>query len=160
MDNPDELNKRLLGWSMGKATPLKHAFRAGTFPSIGWVRSPPAGYAGVTALHVWNKTWEVCFSLNFYISIFYWASLVAQMVKNPPAIWDTWVRSLSWEDLLEKGMPTHSSIPAWRIPWTEEPGVLQPTGLQRIRHDWTTNTTVFYMIINNQASVHVIFIYT
>ena len=46
------------------------------------------------------------------------ASLVAQLVKNPPAVWETWVRSLGWEDPLEKGMTTHSSILAWRIPWT------------------------------------------
>ena len=53
-----------------------------------------------------------------------WASLVAQMVKNPPTMQETWVRSLGWEDLLEKGKATHSSILAWRIPWTEEPGRL------------------------------------
>ena len=47
-----------------------------------------------------------------------WASLVAQLVKNPPAMWETWVRSLSWEDPLEKRMATLSSILAWRIPWT------------------------------------------
>ena len=47
--------------------------------------------------------------------------LVAQLVKNPPAMWETWVRSLGWEDALEKGMTTHFSILAWRIPWTEEP---------------------------------------
>ena len=47
-----------------------------------------------------------------------WASLEAQLVKNPPAMWDTWVRSLGWEDLLEKGKATHSSILAWRILWT------------------------------------------
>ena len=47
-----------------------------------------------------------------------WASLMAQMVKNPPAMWETWVRSLSWEDALEKGKATHSSILAWRTPWT------------------------------------------
>ena len=51
-----------------------------------------------------------------------WAFLVAQMVKNPPAMQETWVRSLGWEDPLEEGMATHSSILAWRIPWTEEPG--------------------------------------
>ena len=51
-----------------------------------------------------------------------WASLVAQMVKNLLAMWETWVRSLGFEDPLEKGMATHSSILAWRIPWTEEPG--------------------------------------
>jgi len=49
---------------------------------------------------------------------FSWASLVAQLVKNPPTMWETWVRSLSWEDLLEKGKATHASILAWRIPWT------------------------------------------
>ena len=48
------------------------------------------------------------------------------MVKNPPAMWETWVRSLGREDALEKGMATHSSILAWRIPWAEEPGGLQP----------------------------------
>ena len=47
-----------------------------------------------------------------------WASLVVQLVKNLPAMWQTWVRSLGWEDPLEKGKPTHSSILAWRIPWT------------------------------------------
>ena len=51
-----------------------------------------------------------------------WIFLVAQMVKNPPAMQETWVQSLGWEDPLEKGMATHSSIRAWRIPWTEEPG--------------------------------------
>ena len=64
-----------------------------------------------------------------------WASLVAQMVKNPPAIRETWVRSLGWEDPLEKGTVLHSSILAWRIPWTEEPGRLQYMGLQRVKHD-------------------------
>ena len=52
------------------------------------------------------------------------ASLVAQLVKNPPAMQETWVRSLGREDPLEKGMATHSSLLAWRIPWTEEPGGL------------------------------------
>ena len=66
------------------------------------------------------------------------ASLVAQLVKNPPAIWETWVLSLGWEDPLEEGMATHSSIPAWRIPWTEEPGGLQFLGSQRVAHDWVT----------------------
>ena len=47
-----------------------------------------------------------------------WASLVAQLVKNPPEMWETWARSLSWEGLLEKGKATHSIILAWRIPWT------------------------------------------
>ena len=64
-----------------------------------------------------------------------WASLVAQMVKNLPAMQEAWVRSLDWEDPLEEGMATHSSILTWRIPWTEEPGGLQSIGLQRIGYD-------------------------
>ena len=64
-----------------------------------------------------------------------WASLVAQLVKNPPAIRETWVRSLSRDNPLEEGMATHSSILAWRIPWTEEPGQLQSTGSQEVGHD-------------------------
>ena len=71
------------------------------------------------------------------------ASLVAQTVKNLPAMWETWVRSLSWEDPLEKEMATHSSIPAWRIQQTEEPGELQFMGLQRVKYDWTTNIFTF-----------------
>ena len=61
--------------------------------------------------------------------------LVAQMVKNLPAMWETWVQSLGQEDPLEKGMATHSSVLTWRIPGTEEPGGLQSVGLQRVRHD-------------------------
>ena len=57
------------------------------------------------------------------------------MVKNMPAKQETWVRSLGWEDPLEKGMATHSSILAWRIPWTEEPPGLQSTKLQRVGQD-------------------------
>ena len=63
------------------------------------------------------------------------ASLVAQMVKNLPAMQKTWVQFLGWEDPLEKGMATHSSTLAWEIPWTEEPGGLQSMGPQRVRHD-------------------------
>ena len=58
------------------------------------------------------------------------AFLVAQLVKNPPAMRETRARSLGWEDPLEKGLATHSSILAWRIPGTEEPGELQPMGSQ------------------------------
>ena len=58
--------------------------------------------------------------------------LLVQMLKNPPAMQESWVRSLGWEDPLEKGTATHSSILTWRILWTEEPGRLQYTGLQRV----------------------------
>ena len=57
------------------------------------------------------------------------------VVKNLAAMQETWVQSLGWEDPLKKEMATHSSILAWRIPWTEEPGGLQSTGSQRVRHD-------------------------
>ena len=63
------------------------------------------------------------------------ASLVAQMVKNPPALQKTQVQSLGREDALEKEMATHSSTLAWEIPWTEEPGRLQSMGLQRVGLD-------------------------
>ena len=62
-------------------------------------------------------------------------SLVAQTVKRLPAMWEAEVQSLGQEDILEKEMATHSSILAWRIPWTEEPGGLQSMGLQRVGHD-------------------------
>ena len=60
---------------------------------------------------------------------------MAQAVKNPPAMGEIQVQSLGWEDPLEKGIATHSTILAWRIPWTEESGGLQSIGLQRDRHD-------------------------
>ena len=63
------------------------------------------------------------------VYIYAWASLVAQMVKNPPAMWETWVGSLGCEDPLEKGKGTNSSILAWRIPWTKF------TGSRRVEHD-------------------------
>ena len=63
------------------------------------------------------------------------ASVVAQTVKNLPAMRETWVQSLGWEDPPEEGMATHSNILAWRIPWTQEPGRLQTMGSQKGRHD-------------------------
>ena len=64
-----------------------------------------------------------------------WASRVAQLVKNPPAVWEIWVQSLGWEDPLQKGKATHSSILAWRIPWT-----VYSMGSQRVGHDLATFT--------------------
>ena len=71
--------------------------------------------------------------LNRYL--IFLASLVAQTVKHLPTMWETQVRSLGWKDPLEKEMATHSSILAWKIPWTEEPGSLQSMGLQRVGHN-------------------------
>ena len=70
----------------------------------------------------------------------YRSLLVAQRVKNLPAMKETWVQSLGWNNPLEKGMAAHSSILAWRIPWTDELGGIQPMGSQRVRHDWVIHT--------------------
>ena len=64
---------------------------------------------------------------------------MTQTVKCLSAMLETWVRSLGWEDSLEKEMATHSSTLAWKIPWTEEPGRLQSTGSPRVGHDWATS---------------------
>jgi len=64
-----------------------------------------------------------------------WASLVAQIVKNLPAVQETWVRSLGWEDSQEEEMATQPSILAWEIPWTEKPGGPQSMGSHRVGHD-------------------------
>ena len=71
-------------------------------------------------------------------------SLVAQLVKNLPALWETWVWSLGRDDPLEKEMAIHSSILAWRIPWMKESGRLQPMVLQRVRNDWVISLS-FYL---------------
>ena len=74
--------------------------------------------------------------------------MAAQMLKNLPAMQETWIQSLGWEDPLGKGMATHSSILAWGIPWTEEPGGLPSMGLQRVGHDWVTNTNFYTLRLN------------
>ena len=80
-------------------------------------------YRSCTLIHPWN--W---LAIN-------WTSLVAQTVKHLPTMRETWVQSLGREDPLEKEMATHSSTLAWKIPWMEEPGILQSMGSQRVRHD-------------------------
>ena len=72
---------------------------------------------------------------------------MAQRSKRLPAMWETWVQSLDWEDPLEKEMATHSSILAWRILWMEEPGGLQSTGSQRVGHDWATSLSLSRLVI-------------
>ena len=84
---------------------------------------------------------------------------MAQMVKNPCAMQVTRVQSLSWEDPLKKGMATNSSIPAWRIPWTQEPGRLESMGSQRVGHAWrdvAVASLVEYGLSGPGASVAVI----
>ena len=76
--------------------------------------------------------------------------LGAQGVKYLPVMRETWVPSLDWEDPLEKGMTTHSSILAWRIPWSEESGGLQSMGSQRIGHDLATNISIFIFFTEHE----------
>ena len=73
---------------------------------------------------------------------------MAHRLKCLPPMWETWVQSLGWEDTLEKEMATHSSILAWRSPWTKEPGRLQSMGSQRVRHEWVTSFSLeFHNVI-------------
>ena len=81
------------------------------------------------------------------------ASLVAQMAKNLLTMQAIWVQSLGWEDLPEKEMATHSTIPAWRIPWMEEPGGLQSLGSQRVGHGWATSLSLSCYSLNAFNSI-------
>ena len=77
-----------------------------------------------------------------------WASLVAQLAKNLPAVQETWVWSLGWEDPLEKETATHSNILAWRIPWT-----VYSMGLQRVRYDWVTFISLVVHLLAFQTEI-------
>ena len=135
-----------------------------TFPSLGhtekWnkrqiIQSFPQA-------RVWSKTvsWLLkVYSINKYLlntCVVLWVSLVAQMVKNLPSMQEAWVQSLGQEE--EKGMATHSSILAWEIPWTEEPGGVQSMGSQRLGCDWVANTFPFTFLLcsvmDSQWSLH------
>ena len=102
-----------------------------------------------------SKSQDFSFHREFQnpISLSYLASLVAQMGKNLSTMQETQVRSLGREDALGKETATHSSLLAWRIPWTEQPGGLQSRGSQRAGHDWVTNTHISYLAASrNQQS--------
>ena len=86
----------------------------------------------------WIISWHLCPKLWGNIR----ASLVAQTVKCLPTMWETWVRSLGWEDPLEKEMATYSSTLAWKTPWIKEPGRLQSMWSQRVGHDWATSLSL------------------
>ena len=114
---------------------------------LAWKIPCPVGYS------LWvskGKTWLSDSHVWRYLR----ASLGAQMVKNPPAMQETWVRSLGWEDPLEKGMPTHSSILAWRIPWTEEPGSYRAWH-RRVRHDGAACTFEGILTVSLSCSLKV-----
>ena len=106
--------------------------RAGTWPVMLNRSSPAVG----TASRIKCRWYKYLFSKQKN------DSLVAQMIKNLPAMPETWVPSLSQEDLLEKEMATHFSILAWEIPWTKKPGGLQSMGLQRAEHNWVISLSI------------------
>ena len=87
---------------------------------------------------------------QYFIS--FYGAIMAQLVKNLPAMRKTWIQSLAWEDPLEKKKATHSSILAWRIPWTVE-----SMGLQRVGHDWATFTFQYYIVAFSQWLSHKVF---
>ena len=82
---------------------------------------------------------RISFLLHPTLSCANCAGFRGQSLKRLPAMWETWVRSLGWQDPLQKEMAAHSSILAWRIPWMEEPGGIQSTGSQRVGHNWATS---------------------
>ena len=88
-----------------------------------------------------------------------WASLVAQTVKHLPAMRETWVQSLGWEDPLEKEMATYSSTLAWKMPWTEEPGRLQSMGLQRVGHGGATSLSLSALKLEDLTAPYIISVY-
>ena len=90
-------------------------------------------------LFAWGGQSTGVSALASFLPMILRTSLVAQMVKRLPTMWETQVQSLGWEDPLEKEMATHSSTLAWKIPWTEERGRVQPMGSQRVGHDWVTS---------------------
>ena len=103
---------------------------------------------GWICLQSFHSPWDLQINISMALCYLYatWVSLVAQTENNLPVMQcrRPWVWTLGWEDPLEKGMATHSSILAWTTPWPEEPDGLRSVGSQRIRHDWATNTYYFY----------------
>ena len=110
----------------------------------------------IYALYVWHIYMHYIYDIHMYVLNLWhiythcivsmtWVSLAAQAVRNLPAMRETQVWSLGWENPLEKGMALHSSTPAWRIPWTEKPGGLQSMGSQRVRHDWATSISLHFI---------------
>ena len=98
------------------------------------IQKLPTLFSGFEKFKLWKDLWIYCALVVSKLR----ASVVVQLVKNPLPMQHTWVWSPGQEDPLEKEMATHSSILAWRIPWTDEPGGLQSVGSQGVRHDWAT----------------------
>ena len=111
---------------------------------IPW-REEPDGLQSMGSQRV-GHDWAASLSLSLWF-LYLWASLVAQRLKHLPAMWETWVQSLGWEDPLEKERATHSSILAWRTPWREEPNGLQSMGSQIVGHDWVNSLHFTRLVI-------------
>ena len=127
----------------------------GHHPSSGWPTSSFVSVGEKSQVYLAKVlVWMQCASkLNpdtimclIWSSLILLTSLVAQMVKRLSTMQETRVRSLGWEDPLEKEMAIHSSIIAWKIPWTEELGRLQSMGSQRVGHDWATSLSIYYFV--------------
>ena len=147
----------LCSWESEKQTPLfrtpekvSGCFYCWNYDVVDWKREERRSKKSILSftfcLHTVSSplAMEIAtFSFTFlnleFVLPFAGASLVAQRIKRLPAMQETGVQSLGWEDPLEKEMATHSSILVWRIPWAEEPGGLQSTGLQRVGHNWGTS---------------------
>ena len=139
--------------NLAKVSPIKdgyHIFRK-WYLSLLLIRhlaSSPVGMISITLMVVQAYGNDLAFPLGLWGTYLNWpfwvpwlvASLMSQPIKYLPAEQETWVWSLGWEDSLEEGLATHSSVLACRIPWTEEPGGRRSVGSQRGGHDWATNT--------------------
>ena len=148
---PEVLTPKLFSHMMQAVGRRQRLFQAAwmyseyDFPHSQWpqrARQMPHLYSLILAV----THGHFCSILFYWLYRLNWASLVDHMVKTPPAMQQTWVQSLGQEDPLEEGMATHSSILAWRIPWTEEPGRLQSMESQRVTHSWATNTFHFHRL--------------
>ena len=114
-------------------TPIRMAKIQNTDNTKCWQRQKAAAYSLPMGMysHFGRQVWW-----------FLRKQMVAQKVNRLPTMWETWVQSLGWEDLLEKEMATHSSILAWKIPWKVEPGRQQSMWSQRLRHGWATSLSL------------------
>ena len=122
---------------LGQEDPLEWQLASVFLPGKFHGQRSLVGYSpwGFRVQHDWAIE---CTYMHAHTHTHGWASLVAQMVKNLPAMQETWVQSPCLEDPPEEGMATHFSILTWGIPWTEKPSRLQPIGFQRAGHDWAT----------------------
>ena len=130
--NTGQFCGKLSGRQRSKVRITSHRRGPRAFQVVPVVKNPPANGGHAGPIPEWGRSPRGGHGNPLQYS---WASLVAQMVKNPPAMQETWVRSLGGEDPLQEGMATHSSILAWRIPWIEDPSGLRSMGSQRVGHD-------------------------